>query len=192
MFHHIFAIAESLVKAKSFLAVFFAFTSGFLLSLTPCFLSLVPVMLGMLGFSAGRDKKETLFYLLFFVLGLSTVYTLLGLISGIMGVMFGKISEHYLTQIVVGNIFLFFALVLWGVFNLPFLDIKTKKHLSRGGAFVLGGAGALSAGGCTFPVLGSILVLAALQHDFVFRGVLLSFFIKENLLVWLIPGSYRR
>ncbi|MCD6134014.1 MAG: hypothetical protein J7J25_00590 [Candidatus Omnitrophica bacterium] len=150
MLHRFFLWAESLVKAKSFLAVFFAFSSGFLLSLTPCFLPLVPVMLGMLGFGGGKGKKETLFYLLFF------------------------------------------ALVLLGVFNLPFLDIKTKKHLSRGGAFVLGGAGALSAGGCTFPVLGSILVLAALQHDFVFSGVFPSFFIKENLLAWLIPWSYRR
>jgi len=150
MFHYIFIVAESLVKTKSFLAVFFAFASGFLLSLTPCFLPLVPVMLGMLGFGGGREKKETLFYLFFF------------------------------------------ALVLLSVFNLPFLDIKTKKHLSWGGAFVLGGAGALSAGGCTFPVLGSILVLAALQYDFVFNGVLPSFFIKKNLLVWLIPWSYRR
>lgn len=138
MLHSFFAVAESLVKAKSLLAIFAAFASGFLLSFTPCFLPLVPVVLGMLGFSSSPGRGRVA-YLIFFAFGLSTVYTALGLISGVLGIMFGRISEHYLTQIIAGNVFLLMGLALLGVFNLPFIRLEAKYRPSLAGSFLLGG-----------------------------------------------------
>src|SRR5690606_1339709 len=62
---------------------------GLLLSFTPCVLPMVPILLAILAGTAGSDKKVSRWrgvsLAAVFVLGMSLVYTALGIAAGLVG-----------------------------------------------------------------------------------------------------------
>jgi cytochrome c-type biogenesis protein len=146
--------------------------------LSPCVLPIVPPYLAyMSGISLGEMKsgRKPLLAASFFVLGLSTVFLLMGAASSAFGAFFLARSQTFATLSAI--VVMIFGAHFLGIFRLRFLDQDIRlnagdKGGSAMGAYVLGLAFAFGWTPCIGPQLGAILTIAA-QEGSVGRGTLL-------------------
>lgn len=152
--------------------------AGGLSFLSPCVLPIVPPYLAYMSGLSVQDMKggrSPLLAALFFVLGLSTVFILLGLAASALGGFFlGNAGwfNTFAALIIMG-----FGAHFLGIFRLSFLDRDLRLDAgARGGsafgAYILGLAFAFGWTPCIGPQLGAILTLAAQGGDAA-RGTLL-------------------
>lgn len=163
-------------------AMVIALLAGLISFASPCVLPIVPPYLAyMSGVSVhemhgdARGRRDVIIAALFFVLGLSTVFLLLGFTASAIGAFF--LQNQLLFARASGVIVIVFALHFLSVFRIPFLDrearIDTGEHDgSAFGAYILGLAFAFGWTPCIGPQLGAILSLAASEAS-VARGTLL-------------------
>jgi cytochrome c-type biogenesis protein len=159
-------------------ALLVAAAAGVLSFLSPCVLPIVPPYL---AFMAGASMEEadrdarTLRAAAFFVLGLSTVFLLLGLAASALGRVF--LAYQPQMALIAGAVIVLFGLHFLGVLRIPLLarEARLDARAETGtalGAYVFGLAFAFGWTPCIGPVLGAILALAA-QGGSAGRGLLL-------------------
>jgi cytochrome c-type biogenesis protein len=163
-------------------AMLIALFAGIISFLSPCVLPIVPPYLAyMSGVSLGEmqsqsaARRKATIAALFFVMGLSTVFLLLGFTASLFGMFFLK-NQELLAQIS-GVVVIIFGLHFLGVFRIPILDREARMNTGEAsgsafGAYVLGLAFAFGWTPCIGPQLGAILSLAASETS-VARGTLL-------------------
>lgn len=167
-------------------AMLIALAAGLLSFLSPCVLPVVPPYLAYMGgvsvgdMDSGADvgrraRRRVMLAAAFFVLGLSTVFLLLGFAFSTIGRLFLSVQEWFLYG--AGAVIIVFGLHFLGVFRIGFLDREARLDAgdqggSAMGAFVLGLAFAFGWTPCLGPILGAILGLAASEGD-VARGTVL-------------------
>ena len=152
-------------------ALMIAFGAGVLSFLSPCVLPIVPPYLAYMGgismqelTEEGRASRRAILPALFFFMGLSTVFLLLGFTASTMGHLFLRNAELF--GQIAGGVVIVFGLHFLGVFRIPFLMREARidagdRGGSAFGAYVLGLAFAFGWTPCIGPVLGAILTLAA-------------------------------
>lgn len=152
-------------------ALMIAFGAGILSFLSPCVLPIVPPYLAYMGgismqelTDEGRASRRAVLPALFFFMGLSTVFLLLGFTASTMGHLFLRNAELF--GQIAGGVVIVFGLHFLGVFRIPFLMREARidagdRGGSAFGAYVLGLAFAFGWTPCIGPVLGAILTLAA-------------------------------
>ena len=87
---------QQLLQHSPWLAVVAVFFGGVTTALNPCVLAMVPLLMGVVaGNRATTTMRRSLVFSLFFVLGLALTFTTLGLISGLMGRMFGDVGRFW-------------------------------------------------------------------------------------------------
>lgn len=156
-----------------------SFFAGILTFLAPCTLPLVP---GYLGFISGvslneiqdpqhlKSARSKIFLNgVFFVLGFSAVFILLGTLAGLGGSALAP-YRAWLARIG-GLIVIFFGLYMIGLFKLPFFKfLESEKHIQVGSflkpghplsSLIFGATFAFGWTPCVGPILGSILLLAS-------------------------------
>ena len=159
-------------------AALVALAAGVLSFLSPCVLPIVPPYLAyMSGITLGEMKsgRKPLLAASFFVLGLSTVFLLMGAASSAFGAFFLARSQTFATLSAI--VVMIFGAHFLAIFRLRFLDQDIRlnagdKGGSAMGAYVLGLAFAFGWTPCIGPQLGAILTIAA-QEGSVGRGTLL-------------------
>ena len=169
-----------LMTASLGLSLLVALTAGLLSFLSPCVLPIVPAYVAfMAGTSLDpddkRDRRAIVFTAAFFVLGLSSVFLILGLIAASAG----QIFQQYQRQmaIVSGIIIVVFGLHFLRLLQIPFLYRDWRFNSSRQGgtavgAYTLGLAFAFGWSPCLGPVLGAVLAMSA-QETSLLRGTAL-------------------
>ena len=163
-------------------AMFVALLAGLISFASPCVLPIVPPYLAYIsGVSVsdlsnnGKDRQQIIITALFFVLGLSTVFLLLGFTASVIGAFF--LQNQLMFSRISGVIVIIFGLHFLSVFRIPFLDREARIDAgqeggSAFGAYVLGLAFAFGWTPCIGPQLGAILSLAASEAS-VAKGTLL-------------------
>lgn len=164
------------------LASALALLGGLLSFLSPCVLPVVPPYLAyMSGISmsemtgAREARRRVILPAIFFVMGLSTIFLLLGFAASAFGT-FVLSNQEWFNR-VAGVIVITFGLHFLGVFRIPFLMREARIDAgdqggSALGAFVLGLAFAAGWTPCNGPILSGILTMAAREAD-VMRGTYL-------------------
>ena len=148
-----------------------ALVAGGLSFLSPCVLPIVPPYLAyMSGISVGDMKggRSPIFAALFFVLGLSTVFMLLGVAASALGAFFLGNAGWFNTAAAL--VIMGFGAHFLGIFRLSFLDrdLRLDAGAQGGtafGAYILGLAFAFGWTPCIGPQLAAILTLAAQEGD---------------------------
>ncbi len=171
-----------LIDAGMLPAMTVALLAGVLSFLSPCVLPIVPPYLAYMGgismaefTGQGTRRRRALLPATFFVLGLSTVFLILGFTASAFGMFFLRNQELFAQ--VAGVVVIVFGLHFVGVFRIPILDREARLDAGdRGGsafgAYVLGLAFAFGWTPCIGPQLGAILSLAATESS-VSRGTTL-------------------
>lgn len=169
-----------------------AFIAGLLTFLAPCTLPLVPAYLGFIsGISLGelRDpararhvRLKIFLNGLFFVLGWTLVFTLLGTLVGFVGA--ALLAPYRLWLARIGGIFvILFGLFMLNVLKIPFLAREWQPWIPpifQGGrpvnSLILGSAFGIGWTPCVGPILGSILLLASTSATALGGAALLAVF----------------
>lgn len=164
-------------------AMLVALAAGLLSFLSPCVLPIVPPYLAYMGgitvsemsWEKTPARRRAVLAASSFVLGLSTVFLLLGFTASAFGAFF--LQNQVLFSRISGAVVIFFGLHFLGVFRVPMLDREARLDTGdRGGsafgAYVLGLAFAFGWTPCIGPQLGAILSLAASEAS-VARGTTL-------------------
>ena len=142
------------------------FAAGVLTSLTPCVYPMIPITAAIVGGTGtGTDVPRTrvVWLTASYVVGLSLVYSLLGLVAGLSGTLFGSISANPWLLFGMANFLLLAALSMLDVIpvRLPaWLAAKSANFGEggrAGGAFVMGAASGLVAAPCSAPVMAAVL-----------------------------------
>ncbi len=170
----------------------FSFLGGVLSFLSPCVLPLIPAYISFItGISveelqAGSLGKSTIRVLvasLLFVLGLSTVFVIVG---GISGALTNFVANYmHILEKVAGVLIVLFGIYLLGFFKFGFMEQERKVHMSKPmnlvGSYILGLAFAFGWTPCIGPIIAGILVIAATQG--VVKGMLLMAFYSLGLAI---------
>ena len=171
-----------IIDAALLPAALVALLGGVLSFLSPCVLPIVPPYLAyMSGISMGElradagARRKMLLPALSFILGLSTVFLILGFTASAFGMFF--LQHQLLLARLSGAVIVVFGLHFLRVIRIPILDREARLDAGTGGgsafgAYVLGLAFAFGWTPCIGPQLGAILTLAA-QEASLIRGTLL-------------------
>ncbi|MFY9237593.1 MAG: cytochrome c biogenesis protein CcdA [Roseovarius sp.] len=163
-------------------AMIVALLAGVISFLSPCVLPIVPPYLAyMSGVTVGElserqsGRNKAIIPALFFVMGLSTIFLLLGFAASAIGTVFLQYQTVFNT--VAGLLVMGFGLHFLGIIQLGFLNREARMDAGdRGGsafgAYILGLAFAFGWTPCIGPQLGAILSLAASEGS-VARGTTL-------------------
>lgn len=171
-----------IIDASLLPAMTVALLAGLVSFLSPCVLPIVPPYLAyMSGMTVsdmqapGEARARVTMAALFFVLGLSTIFVLLGFTASWLGTLF--LQNQMLLARISGGVVILFGLHFLGVFRIAFLDREARIDAgdnggSAFGAYLLGLAFAFGWTPCIGPQLGAILSLAASEAS-VARGTTL-------------------
>lgn len=166
----LFEFIDKLLVNKVLWAIPCSYLAGLLLSLSPCSLPMVPVIMGIAEVEETSSRRRALLLSLVFVSGLVLTYIVLGVLASLFGVFFGVVSKHILSRLLLSAVFILFALISWDVIKINLkanININTRRFGILG-VFLLGAIVGVSITACVLPVLGSILLIIAQKQDVVY------------------------
>jgi thiol:disulfide interchange protein DsbD len=186
---------ETYLGGAPLAAVGAAFGGGVLASLSPCVYPMIPIVAAYVGSRSGGEKTRLRSFVLSlgYVVGMATVYALLGMIAALSGDFFGRISTDPRALLVVANILMLLALNILGVIPFPaWFSGRSLKPAAGGviGAFLIGAASGLVASPCTSPVLFGLLTYVATTHSVAFGGALLFAFSMGMGMLLVVVGAF--
>ena len=181
------------------------FLQGILSFFSPCVLPLLPLYIGYLSGGTARrgedgrisyDRKRVLLHTVFFVIGISGAFFVMGL--GISAL--GSLLDSFRTVLVrVGGVLIFaFGLYQLGVFGSPGFLGKERRlplHLDTMAmspltAFLMGFTFSFAWTPCVGPALTSVLILAAAAEPRVLGFVLIGVYTAGFVLPFLAVGFF--
>jgi len=161
-----------------------AFLAGLFSFFSPCVLPLVP---GYISFISGisleeieqgdkKSKNKVIISSLFFILGFSLVFILLGATATFLGSFI--LEKAFILEKVAGVIIIIFGIHMSGLYRIKFLDYEKRLYTKTRpvniivGPFLMGLAFAFGWTPCVGPILAGILLYAGTQKT-LYQGVLL-------------------
>lgn len=170
-----------LMSASFLPSALVALVAGMLSFLSPCVLPIVPPYLAFMSgvsvqeLSQSQNRTRALLTAMMFVLGLSTVFLLLGFAASYLGQVF--LNNQAMLNTIAGLVVMVFGLHFLRIIRIGIMDTEARFEGSQDGgsilgAYILGLAFAFGWTPCIGPQLGAILSLAA-QEGSVARGTAL-------------------
>lgn len=183
---------EEIFLSSGINALWVSFLAGILASLSPCTYPLIPITLGIVGAADVSSKLKGFFISSIFVLGICFTYTVLGIISSLLGIFLNNIFANFVTFLILSIILFILGFSLIGILplNLPVITPKHTKTQDGLSLFFFGMVSGLAMTPCNFPVLGAILSLIALKENVIFAAVSLFLFSLGYGLILIILGTF--
>jgi len=163
--------------------LFISFLFGLASFASPCILPLIPAYLSYItgvsleNLKSTQDKNRVFYLSLFFVLGFTLIFTLLGASASWLGkILYNK---QNLIRMVGSILIILFGIHLTGIIKFKVLYSQKKinlKKITSGsiGAFIMGLVFAFGWTPCVGPVLASILTMASMEET-ALKGMFLLF-----------------
>lgn len=187
---NLFGDVSALLQQSPWLAIVAVFLGGVTTALNPCVLAMIPLLMGVVaGNKETTTVRRSLVFSLFFVLGLAITFTVLGLISALMGRMFGNVGHFW--RYVVAGVCVLMGLQLLGVLklNIPVptgIRVKKRGHV---GAFLLGLLFGVVSTPCAVPILAVLLAFVAEKGNILYGGFLLFVYALGHSALVLMAGT---
>ena len=179
-------------------AVLVSLLAGLISFLSPCVLPIVPPYLAYmsgisLDGSAVKSNLKVVIVAAFFVMGLSTVFLILGVAASSFGILLLGYKDLLTTM--AGLLIMCFGLHFLGIVRIPLLNREVRfdvgdKGGSFFGAYLLGLAFAFGWTPCIGPQLGAILSLAASEASLYKGMILLSFYALGLGIPFLVAAAF--
>lgn len=170
------------------------FLGGFLTSLTPCVLPVIPITLMIIGVRSDRHWSHNLALSAVLVLGLALSYALLGVLAVSLGKGLGFVFQQKWVVTALAVLFFLLALSMFGLFeiHLPqFIRQRLNQIHGHGlwGAFLSGGAAGVLAAPCAGPVVGALLLYVAGTQSYLQGFGLLFWYALGMGLLFVVLGT---
>lgn len=182
----------NLFTAQTSLIILFgiSFLGGVISSVSPCSLSMLPLIIGYVGGYSEEKPLKTLVQMLFFVLGASIVFSIIGIICALTGKIF--VGNPYFA-LIVASIILVMGLNILGVLNfqLPVLikEIPQNKFNNKYlYPMLLGAVFAIIGTPCSTPILASIMAFASIGANIAQAVIMLFLFSLGQGVIFILAG----
>jgi cytochrome c-type biogenesis protein len=146
------------------------FLGGVLTSLNPCIYPMIPITAAIVGGqevggvnAEPRKRWRPVLLTLTYVLGLAALYSVLGVIAGMTGTLFGAVSTNPWLYFVMGNLLILSGLAMLDVIPVPVPQWALDRASRAGtagrfsGAFIMGAVSGLVAAPCGAPIMAAVL-----------------------------------
>src|SRR5699024_5824955 len=179
-----------------------AFVLGLLLSFTPCVLPMVPILLSIIAGQKDTEqadsKRRGLSMAAVYVLGVSVVYSLLGVVAGMVGASLAMWLQKPWVLISFAVLLALLALSMFDVYTLQApagMQARLQGRLNRlpagrfGGVFVMGMLSALIVGPCVAAPLAGVLLFISQTGDVLVGGLTLFALAWGSGVLLLVVGA---
>jgi cytochrome c biogenesis protein CcdA len=181
---------EQLIRTQPLLAIPAVFLGGLITAANPCVLASIPLAIGFVGgYTKGQGKLYPFLLSFFLFLGLAVTFTVLGMIAGLAGTMFGTTSKFFPWLIVVVCLVMGVQILFFPNLEIPMPRGLTPKTGGFAGAFLLGLLIGVIASPCAMPVLIVLLSYVAAKGNVLFGGVLLLTYALGHSVLVLVAGT---
>lgn len=163
---------------------------GLIASISPCSLAMLPIIIGYVGGYSNKTPYKTLIQMLFFVLGSSIIFSIIGIVCAITGKVF--VSSPYFA-LIVSSILMIMGLKLMNLldFELPIIIKEIPKN-DRNSQYlypiILGAIFALAGTPCSTPILAGIMAFASLSANITNAVIMLFLFSIGQGLIIILAG----
>ena len=169
-----------------------SFLGGLIASVSPCSLSMLPLIVGYVGGYSKDTPLKTFIQMLFFVIGTAIVFSTIGIICAITGKVFVTFAGGYFGCIV-ASIILIMGLKLVGIldFELPVIIKEMPQNNGTNMFFypvILGMVFALAGSPCSTPILAGIMAFASLSANIIQAVIMLFLFSLGQGLILIFAG----
>ena len=184
--------AQELIRSFSLLGYGLVFLAGIATSITPCNVSMVPVIIAHVsGAQAGRREGFALSS--FFTLGTATTFMLLGLVIATIGGIFGT-SQRVIYYFVAG-VCIVIGLNLLGLIPLNFsfgygLTERVSNRKGFLGSYILGLVMGLAGTQCGTPIMLAILSIALANGQWLYGAILLFIYALGRGVPIVVIGTF--
>ena len=175
-----------------FVSVFFL---GLGLNLTPCIYPMLSITISLFRGSEHEPRGRAVVKALAYVLGMVTMYSVLGLMAAMTGSFFGEWLQNFWVQLTTGILVVGLAFSMLGLyqFRLPSWLMPSYQGAAKGALlsfFVSGLLVGIVAAPCMGPTVLALLTFVSVQQDMVF-GFSLFFVMALGLgFPYLVLGTY--
>ncbi len=141
---------------------------GLALNLTPCVYPVIPLTVSFFGGQAHGHSRRTFLLASFYVLGMATTYSALGVAAALSGRLFGVALQSPWVVGTVAAILVALALSMFGLYDLRMpTALMQKAGARRGvpGAYAMGLLVGVVAAPCVGPVVLGLLAFVAATQD---------------------------
>lgn len=178
------------IAGKSLITILIIFLGGVVTSISPCILSMLPVMVGYIGGYGDATKAKGFSLATTFVLGLATTFAILGFVAASLGRVFGQIGTSW--YYILAAVAIIMGLHLMGVINFKMPGLKQMPIRISGypGAYLMGLFFGLVASPCATPVLAVIMTYVAVQGELAYGSLLLFVYGIGHGLPLIIVGTF--
>ncbi|MBU5333159.1 cytochrome c biogenesis protein CcdA [Anaerocolumna aminovalerica] len=193
---------EGLVVTDS-ISFILVFLEGIISFFSPCIIPLIPVYMSYLAGNAKKEedgiitygRKKVFFHTLFFVLGISFAFFILGMSFTALGKFFN--TNKMLFTRVGGILIIILGLFQLGIFDLSFLQRERKIHINLANknvnplmALIMGFTFSFAWTPCVGPALSSVLIMASGAKTGLLGNMLVLVYALGFVLPFLLLGLF--
>ncbi|MBQ8459850.1 cytochrome c biogenesis protein CcdA [bacterium] len=167
-----------------------SFLGGLISSVSPCSLSMLPLIIGYIGGYSDSKPLKTLLQMIIFVLGTGVVFSIIGIICALTGRAF--VGNPYFA-LIVASIILIMGLKILEVidFELPVMIKEIPQNNFNNDLiypFVLGAVFAIIGTPCSTPILAGIMGFASISANIPQAVLMLFLFSIGQGLILILAG----
>ena len=194
---------EGIVSTNS-ISFILVFLEGILSFFSPCVIPLIPIYMSYLAGNAKKvgedgmityERKGVFFHTIFFVLGISFAFLILGMSFTALGSFFN--SNEMIFARIGGILIIILGLFQLGIFDLNFLQRERKFHINLADkkinplmALVMGFTFSFAWTPCVGPALSSVLIIASGAKTSVLGNMLVFIYALGFILPFLLLGLF--
>lgn len=177
-------------QTSIFILLIASFLGGLISSISPCTLSMLPLIIGYVGGYSEEKPVKTLVQMIFFVFGASIVFAIIGVACALTGKIF--IGNPYFA-LIVASVILIMGLNIVGLLDIQMpAIIKEIPKNNFNNEFLypilLGAVFALIGTPCSTPILASIMAFASMSGKVSYSVLMLFLFSLGQGLIFILAG----
>lgn len=185
----LFGDFSQLLQHNPWLGILAVFVGGVTTASNPCVLAMIPLLMSLVAGTETVNIKKSLVFSGLFVLGLSITFSILGLISALLGRMLGDVGAFW--KYLVTGVCLVMGLHLLGLLRFtPKLPgpLSVRKG-GAAGALLLGLLFGVVSTPCAVPILAVLLAYVGSRGNVVYGGILLLIYALGHSALILVAGA---
>ena len=162
-------IGDYLTENGLLLTYVLIFLGGLALNLTPCVYPLIPITVSYFGGKSESKRGHLLIHALFYLFGMATMYSALGLVAALTGGLFGALLQSPVVIILIAVILIGLALSMFGAYEIiipaSLTSIGGKNREGFFGTFMMGLTVGIIAAPCIGPFVLGLLTFVGEKQD---------------------------